>query len=181
MRKICFVLGVLLLPLPAAAQHSWSLPAIGLPPPPPSPATQSEWRQRTPWNHTKPPAWETRDVPHWERRDVAQRRGNAGYGRYNGYVQYIYVPYAVAYEPPQVIVVQQPPVTPVVRVEVPAPAPGPRAEEPPIAQDPPPPPYVPTGDRTVYVIPGCYVGNVSPVNLKLPDNCDITKLTTYVP
>jgi hypothetical protein len=43
------------------------------------------------------------------------------------------------------------------------------------------PPYVPTGDRTVYVIPGCYVGNVSPVNLKLPENCDISKLTTYVP
>ena len=43
------------------------------------------------------------------------------------------------------------------------------------------PTYVPTGDRTVYVIPGCYVGNVSPVNLKLPATCDITKLTTYVP
>ena len=80
---------------------------------------------------------------------------------------------------PQVIVVQQPPVTRIVEVQVPAPEP--RVEPPPRPAEPPPPPYVPTGDRTVYVIPGCYVGNVSPVNVKLPPNCDITKVTTYVP
>jgi hypothetical protein len=40
---------------------------------------------------------------------------------------------------------------------------------------------VPTGDRTLYVIPGCYVGNVPPANVKLPPHCDLKKLTTFTP
>ena len=182
MRKLCLVLGVLLLPLPASAQHSWSLPAIGLPPPR-VPVVQSEWRQRTPWDQMAIPAWEQRELPSWERRR-GDRRDNNRYDdrHYGGNARVIYVPYAVAYQQqPQVIVVQQPPVERIVHVEVPVPAPAARVEEPPTPAAPPIPPYVPSGDRTVYVIPGCYVGNVSPVNLKLPANCDITKLTTYVP
>jgi len=46
---------------------------------------------------------------------------------------------------------------------------------------PEPPPFAPTGDRTLYVIPGCYVGNVPPQKVKLPAHCDVTKVTTYVP
>lgn len=46
---------------------------------------------------------------------------------------------------------------------------------------PPPPPVVPTGSKTIYVIPGCYMGNVSPVEMKLPAGCDISRMTTYTP
>jgi hypothetical protein len=34
---------------------------------------------------------------------------------------------------------------------------------------------------TFYVIPGCYVGNVSPNNVKLPPTCDLAQLVTYNP
>lgn len=132
----------------------------------------------------KPPSWERPQLPPWERKRVTSPRGGDDHDRRrrHGNSRVIYVPYAVAYQQePQVIVVQQPPVTRIVEVEVPAPAPEPDLEATPAPEAPPPLPYVPTGDRTLYVIPGCYVGNVSPVNMKLPDNCDITKLTTYVP
>ena len=33
----------------------------------------------------------------------------------------------------------------------------------------------------MYVIPGCYMGNVSPKNVALPAGCDISKLTTISP
>jgi hypothetical protein len=129
----------------------------------------------------QPPAWERRQHTTRERQHADTLRGGDRRNyRSRGNAGVIYVPYAV-YQEPQVIVVQQPPVTRIVEVEVPVPAPQPRVEEAPRAEAPPPPPYVPTGDRTVYVIPGCYVGNVSPVNLKLAKNCDITKLETYVP
>ena len=179
MRRLCLVLGVLLLPLTASAQHSWTLPPIGLPPPPPNPALKGDFGPRGPWIQRPAPLL-TQGVP-WDRRDIDTPRGDIGPRRgHRGNTQVIYyVPYAAGYYPePQVIVVQQPPVQ---IVEVPVPAPAPRAEEPPPNDEPRPAPYVPTGDRTVYVIPGCYVGNVSPVNLKLAANCDITKLTTYVP
>lgn len=128
----------------------------------------------------KTPAWEKRQLPPWELSHVPNHWRDNDHRRRNRSARVIYVPYAVAYEPePQVIVVQQPPATRVVRVESPAAA-EPPADTPPPAVEPPPP-YVPTGDRTVYVIPGCYVGNVSPINMKLPATCDITKLTTYVP
>lgn len=178
MRKVCFVLSVLALPLPAFAQISFSLPSIGLPLP--AIGLQPEWRQRIPWERPQIPSWEKRQLPPWEG-GPATRLHTDRYdndGRHHGDARVIFIPYAVAFQQePQVIVVQQPPVTRIVQVEVPAP----RVEEPPRAAEPPPPPYVPTGDRTLYVIPGCYVGNVSPVNVKLPANCDITKLTTYVP
>ena len=88
-------------------------------------------------------------------------------------------PYPVAIQQePQIIVVQQPPVTRIVEVEVPV-------RDVPVERtrpaEPTAPPYVPTGDRTLYVIPGCYVGNVPPKDVKLPANCDLSKVTTYVP
>jgi hypothetical protein len=39
-------------------------------------------------------------------------------------------------------------------------------------------PAAPAGSRVMYVIPGCYLGNVSPKTVALPDGCDISKLTT---
>jgi hypothetical protein len=33
----------------------------------------------------------------------------------------------------------------------------------------------------IYVIPGCYMGNVSPKDIKLRSGCDISKLTTITP
>ncbi len=40
---------------------------------------------------------------------------------------------------------------------------------------------VPSGSRTMYLIPGCYMGNVSPKDVALPAGCDIKKLTTISP
>jgi hypothetical protein len=44
----------------------------------------------------------------------------------------------------------------------------------------PPPPAIP-GSRTMYMIPGCYLGNVAPTNVTLPAGCDLSKLTTISP
>jgi hypothetical protein len=82
----------------------------------------------------------------------------------------------VEYVQPQIVIVERP-VTRIVEVEVPA-----RQEpvEPPPPREPEPP-FVPTGDRTLYVIPGCYVGNVPPKDVKLPPSCDLAKMTTFTP
>jgi len=37
------------------------------------------------------------------------------------------------------------------------------------------------GSRTMYMIPGCYLGNVSPKDINLRPGCDISKLTTITP
>ncbi len=46
---------------------------------------------------------------------------------------------------------------------------------------PPPPPVVPKGSQTMYVIPGCYLGNVPPQEVKLPAGCDLSRLTIQKP
>jgi hypothetical protein len=52
-------------------------------------------------------------------------------------------------------------------------------EKDPMVMAPPPVQLpVPTGSRTLYVIPGCYLGNVSPQEIKLPPGCDLGKLRT---
>jgi hypothetical protein len=56
-----------------------------------------------------------------------------------------------------------------------APAPGTQA---PLA---PQAPEAPAGGKVIYVIPGCYMGNVSPKDIKLRSGCDIGKLTTISP
>jgi hypothetical protein len=38
---------------------------------------------------------------------------------------------------------------------------------------PPPPP------TTIYVVPGCYVGNVPPLQVKLPAGCDASAALTF--
>jgi hypothetical protein len=42
-------------------------------------------------------------------------------------------------------------------------------------------PFTPSGNRIMYVIPGCYMGNVPPQDLKLPAGCDLSKVTTVTP
>lgn len=191
MRYLACVIVLLALPVSAAAQHSPSLPPIGLPLPPiglPPEASKSRpWdgRPHAPW-------WENRQLPPWEQGHVKRptsvdiyRRGNVDIdrrGHRNANVVYLWAPYPVAvYQEPQVIVVQQPPVTRIVEVEVPVPPRAPQVEQVPLPFVPEPPPFVPTGDRTLYVIPGCYVGNVPPQQVRLPANCDLSKVTTYVP
>jgi hypothetical protein len=45
----------------------------------------------------------------------------------------------------------------------------------------PPAPPAPAGSKVMYMIPGCYLGNVSPSTVALPAGCDISKLTTISP
>jgi hypothetical protein len=97
-------------------------------------------------------------------------------GRFGSQVVYVLQPYPVEMQP-QIVIVERP-VTRIVEVEVPVREV--RVEPPPPPREPEPP-FVPSGDRTLYVIPGCYVGNVSPKDLKLPPTCDLAKLTTYTP
>ena len=42
-------------------------------------------------------------------------------------------------------------------------------------------PALPTGSKVMYMIPGCYFGNVSPNNVTLRPGCDISLLTTISP
>ena len=180
MRELCFVLCVLLLPLPALAQQSSSLPSIGLPLP-------AIGLGPAPWEQRRVPSWERPQVPEWERNRIPPweaghlpKRVEIDDRRHRREVipAVYYVPYPVAVQqPPQVIVVQQPPVTQIITVQIPA---RETREEPPASQVQEPP-YVPSGDRTVYVIPGCYVGNVPPQDVKLAAHCDLKKLTTFNP
>jgi hypothetical protein len=177
---VVFVLTAM--PLAAEAQHSPSLPSIGLPLPSiglgPAPWEQ---RQLPAWERPQIPAWERKTLPPWEGGPRPGQKVDTGQRRHRRGVTpaVYYVPYAVEVPQaqPQVIVVQPAPVQ-IIKVEVPVPEPR---EEAPVAKAPEPPPYVPTGDRTLYVIPGCYVGNVPPQNLKLAAHCDMKKLTTYNP
>ena len=183
MRTLCFVLCLFALPASAAAQHSFSLPPIGGPLPsiglrqPQIPAWE---RPQVPaWERRQLPAWEKNRIPPWERgyvpppvfddRNRSRRRGPQ--------VVYVVQPYPFEMPQPQIVIVERP-VTRIVEVEVPAKQ---EPVEPPTPPREPEPPFVPTGDRTLYVIPGCYVGNVPPKDVKLPPTCDLAKLTTFTP
>ena len=187
MRCVTFLVVLAAMPIAAEAQHSPSLPSIGLPLPAiglgPAP-----WEQRRlpPWERPQLPAWERNRLPPWEGGHVPKpidsddRRFDNDRRQRRAVIPVVhYVPYPVAVQQaPQVIVVQQPPAQ-VIVVEVPARER--REEAPPAPREPEPPPFVPSGDRTVYVIPGCYVGNVPPKDVKLPAHCDLKKLTTFNP
>lgn len=187
MRKLCFVLCLFALPASAAAQHSFSLPPIGGPLP--SIGLRSHWQQATPppWERRQEPAWERRQVPAWEKNRIPpwEKGGQVARPDFNDHqrlrrhpaqVVYVLQPYPVEMQP-QIVIVERP-VTRIVEVEVPV-------REVPVEPPPPPrepePPFVPSGDRTLYVIPGCYVGNVPPKDIKLPRTCDLAKLTTFTP
>jgi hypothetical protein len=49
------------------------------------------------------------------------------------------------------------------------------------AAPPAPPPAALPGSTTLYFIPGCYLGNVPPADVKLPAGCDLARLQTIVP
>lgn len=72
------------------------------------------------------------------------------------------------------------PTAPVRVVPSPAPAPA-SARVAPAEPSTPAPPPAPPRNRTMYLIPGCYMGNVPPQDLKLPAGCDLSKLTTVTP
>ena len=53
--------------------------------------------------------------------------------------------------------------------------------EPPARTEPAPATPAPTGSKTLYLIPGCYMGNVSPKDMKLRAGCDLGKLVIVTP
>lgn len=55
----------------------------------------------------------------------------------------------------------------------------PAPEREPAAPDPPG--LAPAAPSTIYFIPGCYLGNLPPEELKLPAGCDVSRLQTYKP
>lgn len=174
MRKLCFVLCLFVLPASAAAQHSFSLPPIGGP----LPSIGLSSPRTPPWERPQVPAWEKNRIPPWEKGHVARPDPTDHHRSRRRGPQVVYVMHAYPVEmlQPQIVIVERP-VTRIVEVEVPAQAPA----EPPPPPKEPEPPFVPTGDRTLYMIPGCYVGNVPPQDVQLPANCDLTKVTTFSP
>jgi len=62
--------------------------------------------------------------------------------------------------------------------EVAIPPSAPRA---PLAPEAPKAPQAPAASRTMYLIPGCYMGNVEPTAAMLRRGCDIGKLITMTP
>lgn len=57
----------------------------------------------------------------------------------------------------------------------------PAAPEPAGAAGPDVKPAAPIPPSVFYFIPGCYLGNVAPATVKLPDGCDSSRLITYKP
>ncbi len=190
MRYFCVVLMLVAMPLPAGAQHNrqpappapmTGLGAIGLPgtwvglPPAVNYPKPWEWTVPVPaWERYQVPAWEKQRPPAWERGHVARPvYPDQNQRRRTPAVVYVMQPYPVAQ-----------PYT--VYVTVPAPAaPEPPAApaEPEVEPEPPPPPPIvlPTGSRTIYVIPGCYLGNVPPDTSRLRAGCDVRRMKTYEP
>lgn len=151
-------MGSIGLPLPPIG-----LPAINYPKP-------WEWTMPRPaWEGQQVPAWERRVPPAWERGHVSQPiqrppdRHRPSYQ--NPGVIYVMQPYPVAQPYP-------------VYIEVPAP---PAPEPPPAPPEPSPPPAIATGSRTLYFIPGCYLGNVPPDQSRLREGCDLSNLKIHTP
>ena len=185
MRYFCVILAFVAMPLSASAQQHQrpaqpppsAMGSIGLPLPPiglpainyPKPW---EWTMPRPaWEGQQVPAWERRVPPAWERGQVSQpiQRPPDRHGPwYQGpAVVYVMQPYPVYERYPVVVVAPapEPPPAPVIEVEV----------------APPPPIVVPTGSRTLYVIPGCYLGNVPPDPSRLRQGCDLSNLKIHTP
>jgi hypothetical protein len=49
----------------------------------------------------------------------------------------------------------------------------------PVAATPPPSPAAPITPKTLYLVPGCYLGDVPPKDAHLPATCDVTKVVTF--
>jgi hypothetical protein len=50
-----------------------------------------------------------------------------------------------------------------------------------VPPDPAPEPSAPLPKQTLYFIPGCYLGNVPPHEVRLPPGCDLSRMTTRRP
>jgi hypothetical protein len=172
-----------------------------LPPAPVSPVPPWERPQVPAWERPQTPAWELNRIPGWEQGNVArplpdqrrnQRQGSDHRGaRHNAKPTIVYVvpvyPYLPNLVPASNRVVEPPPSPTEVASEGPTEMivtrPEPVAPTPPtIAPSPPKTTSaVPAGSKTMYVIPGCYLGNVSPKEVALPPGCDLKKLMTILP
>ncbi len=178
MRYVCVLLVLLGMPLPASAQQQHRSerpaqvgpgaigllpPSIGLPTPIPY---QKPWEWRVP---TPPLSRRSLGEGGWERGHVARPVAPVQHQRRRQpTVVYVMQPYPVAQPYP-------------VYVTVPAP-PEPEPPSVPVIEVEPPAPFVPpTGSRTLYVIPGCYLGNVLPEVARLPARCDISRMKTHTP
>lgn len=202
MRYLCVLLVLLGMPLSASAQHRQrsghppaGVGAIGLPLPPiglPTQIQQSlEWRVPTPsWERPQTPAWERQGPPPWERGYVAQPVKPVQHHRQRvspnvihqhqrrqvpPSVVYVVQPYPVA-QPYPVYVTVVAPAAPEPEPAAPS-TPAVEPEEPPLQ----PPVVVPIGSRTLYVIPGCYLGNVPPDETRLREGCDLSQLKIHPP
>jgi hypothetical protein len=188
MRYLCVLLIVVGLPLSAGAQQRRQPPPPPQPPPPigmgviglplasmglPPTINQRQWTLPTPaWERPQLPSWERPRPPAWEGGLHPSQPIQPGFG-YRPYlgpaVVYVMQPYPI-YEPYPVVVAAPPPEPPpTLLVE----------EE--RAAPPPAPLVLPTGSRTMYVIPGCYLGNVPPDQDRLPAGCDISRMKTHAP
>jgi hypothetical protein len=164
-----------------------------------SPLPWWERQQAPAWETKQTPAWELNRIPGWETGNVAramldqqrfqsQQRDqgpnvNQRRGRQHA-PSVIYVLPAYRYFPESIptttqFVVTPPPPTEPVTVAPESPPPPPTPPPPSITPERVPP--VSVGSKTLYVIPGCYLGNVSPKNVVLPAGCDISKLKTITP
>lgn len=50
-----------------------------------------------------------------------------------------------------------------------------------LTPDPAPEPRAPLPKQTFYFIPGCYLGNVPPHEVRLPPGCDLSRVMTHTP
>ena len=202
MRYLSCLLILAGLPVAAAAQApSPTLPTIGGPLP--SIGLQAQPNRMPWWEQRQTPSWERKNPPPWEPGHVSERDRRDAEARFNRRrdVVYVQIPYPVAIAP-QPIVVAQPAsevvtrltnrqreeireeiedeVERIVEERLKAYRESSRTEPPAVAEPTPPPPQ-PTGSKTLYLIPGCYMGNVSPKDMKLPPGCDLSKLTVITP
>lgn len=158
------------------------LSPIGLPPLPDH-SIQRPWtggHQIAPWERQQTPWWERQGPPAWERARVAQPvvvPNRNLHRKRSPSVVYVMQPYPVQVEPPEakVVYVMVPQPAPVI-VREPEPEPEPKPPSP-----PPPPVVVPIGNRTMYMVPGCYLGNVEPTAAMLPVGCDLGRLKIVRP
>jgi hypothetical protein len=171
MRSLLAALLVCGAPLVAVAQEtrlpiiSSPLAPIGLPLPSPGPSGRDPWimgPHRDPWIMTPPPPV-TRPPKVDDDGHGRRRRDSSPVVVY--VPQYVTVVQTVAPTPP-------PSVT--VNVVVPAPEPRPAAVPAPVGVEPP----AVAKPTTFYFIPGCYMGNIPPEQMKLPAGCDLTRLVT---
>jgi hypothetical protein len=49
----------------------------------------------------------------------------------------------------------------------------------PVAAASPPPPAAPVTPKTLYLVPGCYLGDVPPKDVRLPVTCDVSRVVTF--